>query len=74
MDIEICMPFLGLFKKFYPCHLQKTTTSDHHKNEKLPLSDCLVCFDRKISSVLTLFLEVFPALPENAYKKEYLII
>ena len=43
--------------------------SDHPKNEKLPLSDCLVCFDHKISClslyVDSLFLEVLPAIPEN---------
>ena len=50
--------------------------SDHPKNEKLPLSDCLVCFDHKISClslyVDTLFLEVLPAIPENTKKSSSL--
>ena len=54
----------------------KNDTSDHPKNEKLPLSDCLVCFDRKIPClslcVNTLFLEVLPAIPEKTYKKRAL--
>ena len=29
--------------------MMKDTTSDNPKNEKLPFSDCLLCFERKIS-------------------------
>ena len=53
--------------------MENDIASHHSKNEKLTLGDCLVYFDRKISClslcVDTLLWEVFPAIPENTYKK-----
>ena len=69
------------FQNIYPCHLQNEgrklpqVTITRMKNYLLVIVwSVLTGKFLLLLCVLTLFLEVFPALPENAYKKEYLII